>query len=138
MANGTENATEFSTQKARMDTEMDTEGYHPTYDEAFPELPTSNAPILRNPGPAKATNSGSMQSIRASTITQVMLPQRGLSNLGPLFVHFFKRFLIYSRSSKLSSAICASKCSDCISTHIITTCRVGDGRQILALVFREE
>ena len=74
MANGTDDASEFSTQKERMPTEIDTEGYHPTYDEAFPELPTSNAPTLRNAGPPKATNSGSMQSIRASTITQVMLP----------------------------------------------------------------
>lgn len=53
-------------------TELDTEGYTPTYDEAFPELPVSNAPVTRNPGPAKATSySGSMQPIRASTITQV-------------------------------------------------------------------
>ena len=63
-------AADFSHQKSP---ELDTEGYTPTYDEAFPELPVSNAPpIARNPGPAKATSySGSMQAIRASTITQV-------------------------------------------------------------------
>lgn len=70
LPNGTNDPSEFSNQNQRLDSEMDSEGYQPTYDEAFPELPTSNAPILRNPGPPKATNN-SMQSIRATTITQV-------------------------------------------------------------------
>lgn len=62
-------ATEFSHQT---NTDLDTEGYTPTYDEAFPELPVANTPIARNPGPAKATNYSAIQSIRASTITQVV------------------------------------------------------------------
>ncbi|XP_028393842.1 vigilin-like [Dendronephthya gigantea] len=69
LTNGSSDAAEFSHQN---NTDLDTEGYTPTYDEAFPELPVSNVPVVRNPGPAKATSySGSMQAIRASTITQV-------------------------------------------------------------------
>jgi hypothetical protein len=69
LTNGSGDAAEFPHQN---NTDLDTEGYTPTYDEAFPELPVSNTPIPRNPGPAKATSySGSMQAIRATTITQV-------------------------------------------------------------------
>jgi hypothetical protein len=69
LTNGSGEAADFPHQKNK---DLDTEGYTPTYDEAFPELPVSNAPIVRNPGPAKPTSySGSMQAIRASTITQV-------------------------------------------------------------------
>lgn len=69
LTNGSSDAADFSHQN---NTDLDTEGYTPTYDEAFPELPVSNVSVVRNPGPAKATSySGSMQAIRASTITQV-------------------------------------------------------------------
>lgn len=95
LSNGNEHAADFSHQK---NTDLDTEGYTPTYDEAFPELPVSNAPIARKPGPAKATSySGSMQAIRASTITQVTLSKssRNILNLYDLYSSFLPFYLYY-------------------------------------------
>lgn len=71
LSNGSTDTAEFPHENGN---DLEHEGYTPTYDEAFPQLPVSKAPIIRKPGPARATSyAGSTQAIRSTTITQVCL-----------------------------------------------------------------